>query len=579
MGKNFVDHLREKLLEFGDTRTYTFLREAHDDGRTFRVLDERAREIAEMVSRRTAPGDRALLLYPSGPEFLEAFLGCLYAGVLAVPAPVAQYRHSLDRLTGILTDAGVELILTTAEDRAAVLAQIAEHVPADRPIDCAATDSAGIGDAAAWRQPEIAADSVAYLQYTSGSTSEPKGVMVTHANLLHNCAVIAEIWQLDAGATMAGWVPHFHDMGMVGMLLAPLYAGANCVHCAPLSFVKRPVRWLEMLSRFRATATAAPDFAYELCVRQVTAEQVSTLDLSSLRVVVDGAEPVRPATLDTFAEKFAPAGFRREIAAAGYGLAEATLVVASAAPEDGASVRHVQLDALSRNEVRLAPANDGWPLVGHGGARGCEIRIVDPATTAEVGEGRVGEIWVGGPSVAGGYWNQPEVSEETFRAHTSSGAGPFLRTGDLGFLLEGELFVTGRHKDLIVMQGRNIYPQDVEQAVRQVDSAVLSRQGAAFSVRSDREHLVLVQEIRARQVGAGGLADLAERIQQAVVRRFDVSFPSILLVDRPVPRTTSGKVQRRATRERFLAGELSTVHAVLHPAVESALREPGGVLR
>lgn len=575
MRKNLVEQIRASIEKFGGSRTYTFVRDGRDgdveDCRTFTDLDRRAREIADRLSEELAPGSRALLLYPDGLEFLEAFLGCLYARVVAVPAPVARYQRSMDRLSGILVDADIRTVLTTQDAVPGITEQIAESGLSRQVTTCLATNVDAIGDATRWQEPDIDADSIAYLQYTSGSTSAPKGVMVTHANLVHNIEAVRTVWEFDERDVMVGWLPHFHDMGLIGMLLMPLYSGANCAYCAPLSFIKRPARWLRMMTTFGATATVAPDFAYDLAVRAVRDEELSILDLSTLRIAASGSEPVRPATWDAFVSRFGSVGFRLDTAAPSYGLAEATLFVSSGLLGRNATIQEIDPEALQQNEVRLVEPGTGRRLCGHGRTEGVELRIVSPDTMDELPDGTVGEIWLRGGSVAEGYWNRPQATEDIFRARTSKGNGPFLRTGDLGFVLVGELFVTGRLKDVIIVQGRNIYPQDIEQVVRDVHPGLRARPGAAFSVDTGREHVVIVQEIRPAQLSDVPLAELAENIRQAVVKAFDVSFPSVVFVDRSVPRTTSGKVQRNATRKLFLAGALVPIHQNLDPAVAAAL--------
>jgi acyl-CoA synthetase (AMP-forming)/AMP-acid ligase II len=333
VAENLRDHFREKIWQFGERRSYTFLRDTRDgvveERRTYLELDLRARRIAAALSARMSRGDRLLLLYPQGLEFVEAFLGCLYAGIVAVPAPVAQFKRSADRIAGIVRDADIRVVLTAADAVEEITAQLA-GLGAGGELDVAAvTEAAESGDESAWRAPALDRDGLVYLQYTSGSTSQPKGVMVTHANLLDNGGVIQRLWRTGSDSVIAGWIPHFHDMGLISLLLQPLHVGGDCVFTSPMSFVKRPACWLEMLTRFRGTATIAPDFGFDLCTRTVTDAQLSTLDLSGVRVMANGSEPVRHDTLTAFARRFAPAGFRPESFMPVYGLAEATLIIHS----------------------------------------------------------------------------------------------------------------------------------------------------------------------------------------------------------------------------------------------------------
>jgi acyl-CoA synthetase (AMP-forming)/AMP-acid ligase II len=575
--RNLVEMIRRSVARHGENRHYTFVRHTADgiveDRRTFADLDRRARDIAEHLRHQVAPGSRALLVYPEGPEFLEAFLGCLYAQVLAVPAPVSRYRSSMHRLASILVDADIPIVLTTEEAKEDLVAQIAEASLTDQVRMCVATDACA-GDAGRWQPPELAVGSIAYLQYTSGSTSEPKGVMVSHGNLVHNIGTVcASLWGLDDRDVMVAWLPHFHDMGLIAMLLAPLCLGGSCAYFAPLSFVKRPVHWLHMISRYRATATIAPDFAYELVTRSVSDGDLVDVDLSTLRLAANGSEPVRVSTVEAFARRFAVAGLRPEAHTPSYGLAEATLLVAAGNLGAAPTVDGVHPGSLERHHARRAPApGTGLRVVGHGRTEGFELKIVAPDTLAVLGDGRVGEIWLRGPSVALGYWNRQDATEGVFRARTAAGDGPYLRTGDLAFILDGELFIVGRLKDVIVVQGRNLYPQDIEQVVRGVHPALEARSGAAFSVAADRERVVVVQEVKRATLRDTDLAELTARVRQAVVTEFDVSFPSVVMVERPVPRTTSGKVQRSSTRTLFLTNGLASIYEELEPSV-LALRE------
>ncbi|MET8654850.1 fatty acyl-AMP ligase, partial [Nocardia aurea] len=418
----------------------------------------------------------------------------------------------------------------------------------------AATDEE-FGDPDAWRMPDIDTGTIAFLQYTSGSTGTPKGVVVTHGNLMHNLAAITAIG-FDDAATGVSWIPQFHDMGLIGSLLGSLYSGANLVFMSPTTFLKRPVRWLRTIDKYRATFTAAPNFAYELIARRITDDQLADLDLSTLEVALCGAEPVRERTVAAVRERFAPAGWRPTALLPAYGLAEVTLL-ASAGPIDAAP-------------VVIEHADSG--LVGCGrAAHGLDLRVVDPHTLEQAADGTVGEIWIRGDSVAAGYWNRPEETRDTFDAHLGA-EGPFLRTGDLGMLRDGELFVTGRLKDLLIINGRNVYPQDVEELVEQLHPALTT--GVAVSVEAGgRERMVVVQGIRTALLRGTSLAELTSTIKVAVARGFDVPAPNVVLVEsRSVHRTTSGKVRRSSMREAFVDNSIATVlHEDLEPALSRSL--------
>lgn len=493
-----------------------------------------------------------VLLYLDGMAFLRAFLGCLYAGVVAVPAPLPHEDRAAQRVRGVIADSGAQLVLTTAD--------FAELVQSATTATVVATDQP-LGDAEAWELPDIDLGTIAFLQYTSGSTGTPKGVVVTHRNLLHNEAAIAARG-MNADSTGVSWIPQFHDMGLIGMLLGAAYAGANLVFMAPTTFIKRPVRWLQAIDRYRATCTAAPNFAYDLILRRVTDEQLAELDLSSLEAALSGAEPVRARTIEAVLERFAPAGLRPTAFLPAYGLAEVTLLASSA--------------TMGAAPVYYDRPGDS-PLVGCGrAADGLEIRIVDPATGDEVADGVTGEIWVRGDSVAAGYWNRPAETRAVFDAHLG-GEGPYLRTGDLGLIHDGDLFVAGRLKDLLIVNGRNVHPADVEERVQELHPALAGNAGAVVSVEVlDRERLVVMQGVRPELLGDTTLAELTSAIKIAVARGFDVPAPNVVLVAarsaRAVHRTTSGKVQRGSMREAFLAHRLERVlHEDIEPALDRAL--------
>ncbi|MFX0579029.1 fatty acyl-AMP ligase [Nocardia nepalensis] len=553
MQPSYVHHLRRRVREYGDTRTYTYLREAGrelaEEIVTYRELDRDARAVAAWLAQRPESAQPVLLLYHDGLAFLRAFLGCLYAGVVAVPAPLPHDERSTRRVVGMIEDSGARLVLTTADVHPLVAAATSATVVAtDGPL----------GDPDAWRMPEIDAGTIAFLQYTSGSTGTPKGVVVTHGNLMHNEAAIAALG-LDDSMTAVSWVPQFHDMGLIGMLLGAAYTGINLVFMAPTTFLKRPVRWLQAIDKYRATLTAAPNFAYELLVRRVSDDQLAELDLSTLAIAMCGAEPIRERTITAMLERFAPAGLRPTAFLPAYGLAEVTLI-ASGGAVDAAPV---YLDS-----------EGGARLVGCGSpARGLDIRIVDPDTGEQLPDTMIGEIWIRGESVAAGYWNRATETRDTFEAYIGT-EGPFLRTGDLGLLRDNELFVTGRRKDLLIINGRNVYPQDIEDLVRELHPALAASAGVAVAVDAGgRERLLMVQGVQPALLDATTLTELTSSIKVAVARGFDVPAPNVVLVERrAVHRTTSGKVQRSSMRDAFLQHRIDGVlHEDLEPALTPAL--------
>src|SRR5215203_1005044 len=563
--------LRARAAERPEQVAFTFLADGEAEGGslTYGDLDRRAAAIASALAESVSPGERALLLYPPGLDFIAAFFGCLYAGIVAVPAyPPRPNDRSQSRLRAIAKDATPRAALTTG----AILAGAVEPrgllavAPELTGLRWLPTDGSSASPAAILAEP--APESVAFLQYTSGSTATPKGVMITHANLLHNEETIGAAFGMDEESVVVGWLPLYHDMGLIGNVLQPLHAGARCVLMSPVAFLQRPLRWLEAIGRYRGTVSGGPNFAYELCLRKASPEALAGLDLSSWRVAFNGAEPVRASTLERFAAAFAPCGFRREALYPCYGLAEATLFVTGGVPGEAPRAD------LSTGRVSCGQTWMGQRLV-----------VADPETGMEVLPGSEGEVWIAGPSVARGYWQNEEATERDFNAFlmTASGGveGPFLRTGDLGFLAGGELYVTGRLKDLIILRGRNLYPQDVELTAERAHPELRPGGGAAFSVEIEgEERLVVVHEVERRR--RNGVEKIAEAVRQAVAAEHEVQVYEVVLIRQgALPKTSSGKVQRRLCRDLYLRGELTVEgrSALARVAQEVAVSPTGDLTR
>jgi acyl-CoA synthetase (AMP-forming)/AMP-acid ligase II len=558
---DLVSHLRSQFEVYGDTRRYTFLYESRrdlaEDVATYRELDRSAREIAAWLATRSEASRPVLLLFEPGVNFWRAFLGCLYAGVIAIPAPLPHDQRSMGRVAGILRDADSNLALTTTK-LGDLLAAGIEELGLERPILCVATDDSPLANADAWTLPHLTADNVAFLQYTSGSTGDPKGVAVTHGNVLNNVAMISEAISVNANSVLVGWIPHFHDMGLISVVMG-FFAGANVVVMSPISFLKRPVRQLSAISDYRGTHSAAPNFAYNLMARRVTPEQLADLDLSTWEVALNGAEPVRRATMEKIKDMLAPAGFTPSAMRPAYGMAEVTLMatvsrgVQRYLDADADALEQNRYTAATGRAVSLASSGEPGP--------GIDVRIVDPETLHALPDDHVGEIWLRGASVASGYHGRPTETVEQFRAHTSDGDGPYLRTGDLGLLHEGELYVTGRRKDVLIINGRNLYPQDIEEFVLDVHPALADSLGVAISVDiNDAECLVLIQAVKHRLLGDVSFGQLAATVKTAVARHFEVPAPSVVFVNHGgIHLTTSGKVQRASMRAAFLKDELTDV--------------------
>ncbi|MES1243434.1 MAG: amino acid adenylation domain-containing protein [Acidobacteriota bacterium] len=559
--ETLIDVLRRRATEQPGHPSYVFLGdgEVEESRAGFDDLDRRARGIGAALAEAGAAGERVLLLFPPGLEFISGFLGCLYGGALAVPAYPPRSQRGLPRLQAIVDDARPRVVLTTAALLERTRALLGPS-PALRGAVWLAADGLE-ARADEWREPAVDGSTIAFLQYTSGSTSTPKGVMVSHANLLHNEEMIRRAFAQSQESVIVGWLPLYHDMGLIGNVLQPLYLGASCVLMSPMAFLQQPVRWLDAISRYRATTSGGPSFAYELCARKVTAEQKARLDLSSWRLAFNGAEPVRAATLERFAREFAACGFRREAFYPCYGLAEATLFATGGEPGRLPVERVFDASGLEVGGARTA--EDGRELVGCGRAwMDQRVEVVDPETAGLCPPGRVGEVWIAGPSVARGYWGNAAATERDFHARLAAEpeAGPFLRTGDLGFFHEGELFVTGRLKDLVILRGRNHYPQDLELTAELAHPALRPGCGAAFSVDLEgEERLVIVQELE-RRAGDGDASEVADAIREAVAGEHEVQVHEVVLIRAgTIPKTSSGKIQRHACRAAWLTGELNVL--------------------
>jgi acyl-CoA synthetase (AMP-forming)/AMP-acid ligase II/alkylation response protein AidB-like acyl-CoA dehydrogenase/acyl carrier protein len=575
-----------RLQEHARTRpgqvAYTFLRE---DGTiediTYAALASRATRLAGHLLQQAAPGARMLLLYPSGLAFITAWFACLLAGMIAVPASLPHKTRASRRLQALVADADPAVVLTSADCLASVRASMALVGAGNRV--CTATDTqdlpASLEEAIL---PVVTPAMTAFLQYTSGSTAQPKGVEVTHGNLASNAEAIRGAFGFTPASVMASWLPLFHDMGLIGSVVAPMAVGFHAVLMAPAAFLKNPGMWLDAITQYHASCAGAPNFGWDYCVTKIRAEARSRFDLSSLDVAYNGSEPVRAATLRGFVEAFAGCGMRAAALFPCYGMAETTLFVSGGPAGRAPLVRCISKSMLEGNQVRDAAAGslDAREVVSSGAvAASHRVVVVDSESLRPVGRQRVGEVWVAGPSVARGYWRRPAQTEAAFSNYLADREGPFLRTGDLGFMQDGELFITGRLKDLVIINGRNIYPQDVEEVIEGAMDFIAPNMCAAFSVEIDgQERLAIVAEanrslVRAvhRQAqsdsdGAQVLVqvDLAARnICTLIGRQFDVSVSSIVFV-KPgsFPRTTSGKVQRTRCKELALAGELAVVYVL-----------------
>ncbi len=566
-------HFHSVFERMGDALALRFLTDGEQDTMEMsgRDIDRRARALAVRLGERIPVGARALIVCPPGLDYLTAMYGCFFSGVVAVPVyppDGAAAPRLLGRLLALVEDSTPSVILAPAS-----LAAAGQALPQLAGLDWLAVDEVDLDEGDQWSHPGVTGADLAFLQYTSGSTGRPKGVMVSNANLLANLAAIDHhvIGHRDQDSHSVTWLPPYHDMGLIGGLFEPAYRGYAVTFMSPTDFLKKPIRWLQAISRYRGTVSGGPNFAFDLCVDKIPAEARAGLDLSSWEVAFCGAEPVRAHTIDRFVEAFAPYGLRREALYPCYGMAEATLLVAGGQRSAPPVVLDVRPDSLEVGTIEPAlPGEPARSLVGSGQViDNHRLVVVDPQTRMPLPSRQVGEIWIAGASVASGLWGLPEESHSRLAATLADGSGPYLRSGDLGFLDEGDLFVTGRSSDLIILAGRNHYPTDIEHTVQQVDPALHQGDVVAFSIDPDEvsrgasgsapidsEALVVVQGVRAS--GDFDAAAVGSRIRAAITADHGVAAHEVVFVEAgTVPKTSSGKVQRKATKMAYLKGTLS----------------------
>jgi acyl-CoA synthetase (AMP-forming)/AMP-acid ligase II len=562
---SLVHALEHRAATQSDERALIFLsdRGAEEAVLTFRELHDAAHAVAKRLADAAKPGDRALLVFPPGPEFVVAFFGCLIARVIAVPMMVPRRQSSRDSSASIMANCKPVLALTSPALalRDDLAARFAGHDLPWLTVDLAP----GEGGAIALPRPK--SDDIAFLQYTSGSTSDPKGVVVTHAMLLANMGMAQEALGTGKHSTCVNWLPLYHDMGLILSVVGSMYLGALCVLLSPSGFMQRPLTWLRAISHYRAEITASPNFAYDLCSARLRADQMEGVDLSSWKIILIGAEPIRAATIEKFIETFTPYGLAPRAMNPGFGMAEATLIVSMSPVGAGHDTRSLSRSASQMNIIRdTEDKADAQVLVGCGyPIPNSRLAIVDPQTLRRLPPDTVGELWIEGPHVARAYWDNPQASDASLKAHIAGEDGEWLRSGDLGFLdARGQLFITGRSKDLIIIRGMNHYPQDIELTVERAHPALRQNGGAVFSVPDDRgeESLVVVQEVERTARNRIDPDEITGLIREAVANEHEVFARHIVLI-RPqtLPKTTSGKVQRSLTRKLWLEQKLDYLTA------------------
>ena len=579
-----IELLRGRATKQPEQHAYTFLIDGKKESAplSYGELDRQARAIAAYLQQVQAKGERALLLYPQGLEVIAAFCGCLYAGVIAIPVPPPEsgrLKRTLPRLRSIVKDAQASIALTNAAILSLV-GNVQEEFPEFAQMRWIDTATLDVKLAENWSDPQVDKDTLAYLQYTSGSTSTPKGVMLSHFNLMHHAGYLQQACGYEPDSTTLTWMPYFHDYGLVEGLIVPLYNGTPCYVMSPFSFIKRPLQWLRNISKYKGTHSQAPNFAYDLCMRRIKPKQLAELDLSSWQAAGNAAEPINPKVMFDFVETFSPCGFQWEALSPSYGLAENTLLATTTPRGTKPVLLPIKTSEIEQNKVVVADSVEanGVRIVPGCGQKVCDmqIAIVDPHTMTLCQDDEVGEIWLSDPSVAQGYWKRPDVTKETFCAYlqdTNEGRAtqasesnsevaplPFLRTGDLGFLHDGELFITGRIKDLIIIRGTNHYPQDIEWSVQQLHPALRPDYGAAFSIEDrGEERLVVVQEVE-RRTDNLDTENLIADIRQEIAEQHEIQVYAVVL-GKPgnILKTASGKIQRRACRDKFLAETLNVL--------------------
>lgn len=581
---NLVQRLRMHAEQRPFSTAFCFLEkgEVEQARITFAELDMAARQIANSLSG-LALQSRILLLLPSGIEFIQAFMGCLYAGMIAIPAYPPEGGQKRKRLYSIVKDCDPSLLITTRNIRAkyqhradAIMTDVEDQAAKSMWYEVEELLSASPVSVSAL--PEIQGDTIAFLQYTSGSTGAPKGVMVTHDNLYSNQEMIASVFKHDENTIFGSWLPLFHDMGLVGNILQPLYLGVPCYFMSPLAFVEKPIRWLNMISRYRITTTGAPNFGFELCNKRVSVAQCAMLDLDCWRVAFNGAEVVRAKTINEFAAKFQPFGFSASAMFPVYGMAEATLLVAGGEVSAAPCIRYANKQHFAANQLVLAKPDtlldqddSEWlAMVGCGQpAVGQEIKIVEPHSHLECSPGSVGEIWLRGRNISPGYYNHSNSDSTVFGQSILNGkfGQTYFRTGDLGAISDGELFVTGRLKDLIIVRGQNHYPHDLEQTISTSESILTLDGCAVFSVEDcGIEKVVAVQEVEKNHIRTFNPDAIANKVRERLQDEHGITLDALLWV-RPtiIPRTTSGKISRTSCKQKYLSGDLN-YHSASHHA-------------
>lgn len=573
---NPVEILQQRAAEMPDRLSHMLIGGSGTENLslTYKQLDEKVREIAAYLQSVAEPGERALLVFPTCLEFIAAMYGCLYAGIIPIPTNPPGMNRSAQRLEAIARDAKASMVLTKPEFQAAFLSE-AEQFPDFAALKWITRETVSAGGSHSLKIPEITPKSTAFMQYTSGSTNIPKGVIISYRNLSYNAHAIRQtrIYEFSDESVALNWAPLYHDMGLLVSVFQTVIDGTKSLMMSPIMFMQNPASWLRNIQKYNVTASGAPNFAYELCLKKIPVEKCEGLDLSTWQLAYNSAEPVRAETQEAFAKKFAPFGFRAEAFAPCYGLAEATLEVSAYTGEPKTITLMINRNDFEEGRVTpeepqagkdtLTMVSSGTPLAD------IQVVIANPKTRHQLTENEVGEVWLSGGNIAEGYWNRPEDTKHTFGAQiVGSHAGPFLRTGDLGFMHNGHLYITGRLKDLLIVRGRNYYPQDVEMTVENTHPNLRAGGGAAFSVTQDNvEQLIVIHETQRREVEGVNWSDVIKAIRTNIAREHGIRAHAVVLIRRAtIAKTSSGKIQRSEMKRRYLENELEIVAEWRAPA-------------
>ncbi|VEP16469.1 Acyl-CoA synthetase (AMP-forming)/AMP-acid ligase II [Hyella patelloides LEGE 07179] len=569
---DLVQILQQRAIADSPKIAYRFLQNGTTESGclTYQELDLQASAIASMLQSLVSPGSRALLIYSydAGLEFVAAFMGCLYAGVVAVTTTPPRQSKDLKKLAQRVTSSGAEVILTTEDFIQAIKGKVAKNIDLVnkfKHLKCFTTDNLDLALAKDWKQPIISPDTLAFFQYTSGSTGNPKGVMVTHENILYNQEMIRQGFAHDKSTIVVGWLPLFHDMGLIGNVLQPLFLGVESILMSPVSLAKQPFEWLKAITNYQATTSGGPNFAYDLLCLKATPEKLAELDLGSWSVAFSGAETVRAETIERFSHIFANCGFNKSAFYPCYGMAETTLFITGGVQKEKPKIKYVESFSLEQNKVVETTPNksESKAIVSCGKPwLDTEIIIVNHENLTRCENKTVGEIWVRGSGVSQGYWNQEVETQDTFQVYLADSEDKqWLRTGDLGFLANGELYITGRLKEVMIFWGRYCYPQHVEQTVQKAHPALRENAGAAFAIETEgAERLVIVQEVERSYLRSLNIEEIVTAICHAVGQEHEVEVSAIGLIKTgSIPKTSSGKIQRRACAKKFVENSLNVI--------------------